>query len=144
MIVSRLRFVTALLTLALLPRSWQTGSAAVILAAACFTSGCPMLVEDEFKVGNPSTGSRAGEGGDAQAGAETSGAGAPSLGGNLNAGAAGHPSVEGGAAGGPPTSAEGGAAAEAGDTNGGGPPAGSEGTCDDGRRSAGETDRDCG
>lgn len=132
MMVSRSPFITALLVL-----------------AACFTSGCPMLVEDEFEVGSPSGSSRAGDGGEgneSQAGADTSGAGTLSIAGNPNAGAAGGapPSLEGGAAGGPPASAQGGAAAAAGDTNGGGPAAGAEGTCDDGRRSPGESDRDCG
>jgi hypothetical protein len=125
MIVARFPFVSALLA----------------LAAACFTSGCPMLVGDEFQIGDES--SRAGDGGEAQAGAETSGAGTLSLGGHLHGGAAGHPasSAEGGAAG-TPANAEGGASA--GDTNAGGPSAGSQGTCDDGRQSPGESDRDCG
>jgi hypothetical protein len=125
MIVARFPFVSALLA----------------LASACFTSGCPMLVGDEFQIGDES--SRAGDGGEAQAGAETSGAGTLSLGGHLHGGAAGHPpsSAEGGAAG-TPANAEGGASA--GDTNAGGPSAGSQGTCDDGRQSPGESDRDCG
>lgn len=121
MMFFRARFVTALLA----------------LGAACFASGCPMFVGDEFEIESPSGSSQAGNGGEAaesQAGAETSGAGTPSLGGTLN----------GGAAGGPPVNAEGGAASAAGDTNGGVPAVDPEGTCDDGRRSAGESDRDCG
>ena len=127
-----------------LRRRFVTESAAVVLAAACITSGCPLLAGDEFQIGSPSADS--GAGGAPQAGAETGDAGTLSLGGNLNTGAAGHPppSVEGGAAGAASTSAEGGGAAVAGNTNGGGSLAGSQGTCDDDRRSPGESDRDCG
>jgi hypothetical protein len=96
-----------------------------------------MLVEDDFALGSPSPSPRAGNGGeaaDAQAGADTNGAGTPSLGGSLDGGEAGRP----------PAGAEGGAAAVGGDTNGGVPSTDPEGTCNDGRKSAGESDSDCG